>query len=47
MATLVATEEFPIKASLSPKATTAAVIKSNTVEGGLQVITRDCTSSVL
>lgn len=46
MATMVATEEFPLKGHVSPKAAAPAVIKSNKLEGGVQSISRDTTSAV-
>ena len=45
MATLVATEEFPFKADLKPKASIPAVITESVSSNGIKVITRDSGNS--
>jgi len=41
LATLVATEEFPIPFTLSPKASSAAIIKESTLASGIKLISRE------
>mmetsp|Transcript_11659 Transcript_11659/g.11691 ORF Transcript_11659/g.11691 Transcript_11659/m.11691 type:complete len:451 (+) Transcript_11659:84-1436(+) len=47
MATLVATEEFPIPASLTPKAVKADVITASTLANGVKIISKDTANSAL
>jgi predicted Zn-dependent peptidase len=46
MATLVATEEYPIKASVTPKPSAPVVIKSNKLASGIQSVSRESSSPV-